>query len=142
MRSFAFSIAYWFLSIAYGLTAAFAALAPGRDATAWVIRRYVKRMVQAMRIFAGIRIEVRGTVWLEPETGRKVKTEASIGAASNTATTLTMFAQDGGLGLTVPVEMQTSWMYKDRPVNGVAKYGEFRRFAVRTETQVQPSAQP
>ena len=60
MRSFAFSIAYWFLSIAYGLTAAFAALAPGRDATAWVIRRYVKRMVQAMRIFAGIRIEVRG----------------------------------------------------------------------------------
>jgi 1-acyl-sn-glycerol-3-phosphate acyltransferase len=60
MRSLAFNIAYWFLSIAYGLTAAFAALAPGRDATAWVIRRYVKRMVQAMRIFAGIRIEVRG----------------------------------------------------------------------------------
>ena len=60
MRSFAFNVAYWFLSIAYGLTAAFAALAPGRDATAWVIRRYVKRMVQAMRIFAGIKIEVRG----------------------------------------------------------------------------------
>jgi 1-acyl-sn-glycerol-3-phosphate acyltransferase len=60
MRSFTFSIAYWFLSITYGLTAAFAALAPGRHATAWVIRRYVKRMVQAMRIFAGIRIEVRG----------------------------------------------------------------------------------
>ena len=60
MRSFAFNVAYWFLSIAYGLTAAFAALAPGRDATTWVIRRYVKRMVQAMRVFAGIRIEVRG----------------------------------------------------------------------------------
>ena len=60
MRSFAFNIAYWFLSLAYGLTAAFAAIAPGRDATAWVIRRYVKRMVQAMRVFAGIEIEVRG----------------------------------------------------------------------------------
>lgn len=60
MRSLTFNIAYWLLSIAYGLTAAFAALAPGRDATAWVIRRYVKRMVQAMRIFAGIHIEVRG----------------------------------------------------------------------------------
>jgi 1-acyl-sn-glycerol-3-phosphate acyltransferase len=60
MRSLTFNIAYWFLSIGYGLTAAFAALAPGRDATAWVIRRYVKRMVQAMRIFAGIKIEVRG----------------------------------------------------------------------------------
>ena len=60
MRSLIFNIAYWFLSIGYGLTAAFAALAPGRNATAWVIRRYVKRMVQAMRILAGIRIDVRG----------------------------------------------------------------------------------
>jgi 1-acyl-sn-glycerol-3-phosphate acyltransferase len=60
MRSLTFAVAYWFLSIAYGLAAAFAALAPGRDATTWVIRRYVRRMVQAMRVFAGIRIEVRG----------------------------------------------------------------------------------
>ncbi|MBU1348288.1 MAG: 1-acyl-sn-glycerol-3-phosphate acyltransferase [Alphaproteobacteria bacterium] len=61
MRSLTFAIAYWLLSIGYGLTAAFAALTPGRDATAFVIRRYVRRMVQAMRIFAGIRIQVRGT---------------------------------------------------------------------------------
>ena len=60
MRSFAFAVAYWTLSIAYGLTAAFAALAPGRGLTSLVIRDYVKRMVQAMRLFAGIRIGVRG----------------------------------------------------------------------------------
>jgi 1-acyl-sn-glycerol-3-phosphate acyltransferase len=60
MRSFAFAVAYWTLSIAYGLTAAFAALAPGRGLTARVIRAYVRRMVQAMRLFAGIRIETRG----------------------------------------------------------------------------------
>lgn len=60
MRPFVFNLVYWILSIGYGLTAAFAALAPGRGATTWVIRRYVKRMVQAMRIFAGIHIEVRG----------------------------------------------------------------------------------
>jgi len=60
MRSFLFNIAYWILSIGYGLTAAFAALAPGRGATTWVIRRYVKRMVQAMRVFAGIKLDVRG----------------------------------------------------------------------------------
>ena len=60
MRSFTFSIAYWVLSIGYGLTAAFAALAPGRRATTWVIRRYVRRMVQAMALFAGIRLQVRG----------------------------------------------------------------------------------
>ncbi|QQQ18762.1 1-acyl-sn-glycerol-3-phosphate acyltransferase [Brevundimonas vitis] len=60
MRSFAFAAAYWILSITYGLTAAFAALVPGRGATGWIIRRYVKRMVQAMRLLAGIRIQVRG----------------------------------------------------------------------------------
>ncbi len=60
MRSLTFALAYWLLSIGYGLTAAFAALTPGRDATAFVIRRYVRHMVQAMRILAGIRIEVRG----------------------------------------------------------------------------------
>ena len=60
MRSFAFNVAYWILSIGYGLTAAFAALAPGRGPASWVIRRYVKRMVQAMSIFAGIKLDVRG----------------------------------------------------------------------------------
>lgn len=60
MRSFAFLVAYWLLSITYGLAAALSAVLPGRGATAWVIRRYVRRMVQALRLFAGIRIEARG----------------------------------------------------------------------------------
>jgi 1-acyl-sn-glycerol-3-phosphate acyltransferase len=60
MRSVAFKIAYWILSIVYGLTAAFAALTPGRGATSWIIRRYVRRMVQALAVFAGIRIQTRG----------------------------------------------------------------------------------
>jgi len=60
MRSFTFAVAYWLLSITYASGAAFAALAPGRGATSWIIRRYVKRMVQAMRVFAGITIQVRG----------------------------------------------------------------------------------
>ena len=60
MRSLAFNIAYWLLSILYASAAAFAALTPGRGATSWIIRRYVKRMVQAMHLLAGIRIEARG----------------------------------------------------------------------------------
>jgi len=85
---------------------------------------------------------VRGTAWFEPETGRIVRTEARLGAGSNTATTLTLFARDEGLALTVPVEMRTSWTYKERPVNGVATYGEFRRFGVQAETQVEPAVKP
>ena len=60
MRSLLFNLAYWVLSILYTLAAAFAALAPGRKAVQWIIRRYVKRMVQAMRVLAGIHIEARG----------------------------------------------------------------------------------
>ena len=60
MRNLSFHLAYLALSVAHGLMAAFAALVPGRRATGWIIRRYVKRMVQAMRLLAGIRIQYRG----------------------------------------------------------------------------------
>jgi len=60
MRRFAFAVAYWGLSVTYGLAAALSALLPGRGVTAWWIRRYVRRMVQAMGAFAGIRIAVEG----------------------------------------------------------------------------------
>ena len=59
-RSLAFATAYWSLSIVYCLAAVLAAVLPGRKATGWIIRRYVHRMVQAMRLLAGIRTEVRG----------------------------------------------------------------------------------
>ncbi|MBW8881760.1 MAG: 1-acyl-sn-glycerol-3-phosphate acyltransferase [Asticcacaulis sp.] len=60
MNSFLFAIAYWFLSVTYGLTALFLTVFPGRKQVNWIIARYTRRMVQAMRIFAGIRLEVRG----------------------------------------------------------------------------------
>jgi len=60
MRSLIFNLAYWALSILYTLAAAFAALAPGRKAVQWIIRRYVRRMVQAMAVLAGIHIQARG----------------------------------------------------------------------------------
>ena len=60
MRSLLFNIAYWVLSIVYVLMAAAVALLPGRGAVQWVVRRYVRRMVQAMRVLAGIKLEVRG----------------------------------------------------------------------------------
>lgn len=60
MRSFLFAVAYWFLSVTYSLMAVFLSLLPGRKPVAWVIQRYTRRMVQAMDLFAGIKLEVRG----------------------------------------------------------------------------------
>lgn len=60
MRSLTFAFAYWFLSITYSLAALFFTLFPGRKPVLWVIQRYTRRMVQAMQLFAGIKLEVRG----------------------------------------------------------------------------------
>lgn len=60
MRSFLFNIAYWVLSIVYSLMALIATLMPGRRPVGWIIARYTRRMVQAMDVFAGIKLEVRG----------------------------------------------------------------------------------
>jgi 1-acyl-sn-glycerol-3-phosphate acyltransferase len=60
MRSLPFNVAFWLISIVYTLLAAVSALRPGRGAVRAVIRRYVRRMVWAMRALAGIQIEVRG----------------------------------------------------------------------------------
>jgi len=60
MRSFIFNLAYWWLSIAYSLMALVASLLPGRKPVAWIVARYTRRMVWAMRVFAGIKLEIRG----------------------------------------------------------------------------------
>ena len=67
MRSFLFAVAYWFLSITYSLMALVLTLFPGRKPVKWIIQRYTRRMVQAMRIFAGIKLEVRGREHLPAE---------------------------------------------------------------------------
>jgi 1-acyl-sn-glycerol-3-phosphate acyltransferase len=66
LRSLAFAVAYWTLSIGYTLAAVIAAVLPGRAATGWIIRGYVRRMVQSMRLLAGIRLQVRGRERLPP----------------------------------------------------------------------------
>ena len=60
MRSLLFNIAFWVISIFYTLVAALAALTPGRGLVRRAIRLYVRRMVWAMRFYAGIKIEARG----------------------------------------------------------------------------------
>ena len=68
MRSLAFNIAFWVISVVFTLWAALAALRPGRGAVRRVIKRYVGAMVWAMRVLAGIKLEIRGRERL-PEGG-------------------------------------------------------------------------
>jgi 1-acyl-sn-glycerol-3-phosphate acyltransferase len=60
VRSLLFAIAYWAMSIFYTLAAGLASLLPGRKPLAAVIRFYTRRMLWAMRAFAGIKVDLRG----------------------------------------------------------------------------------
>ena len=60
MRSFLFAIAYWTLSVFYVLLAGLAALLPARAPMAGVIRLYTRRMLAAMDVIAGIKVDLRG----------------------------------------------------------------------------------
>jgi len=60
IRSFAFAIAYWVMSLFYAVLAAFLVAVPGKRAINGLIRFYTRRMLWAMRVFAGIRIDLRG----------------------------------------------------------------------------------
>ena len=66
MRSLLFGLAYWIISIFYAVAAAALALAPGRRPITWAVRRYSRRMLWALRVFAGIRIDLRGHENLPP----------------------------------------------------------------------------
>lgn len=60
MRSFLFAASYWLLSILYVLISLPFLALPGRAPVTAIIRSYTRAMNLAMRIFAGIRKEVRG----------------------------------------------------------------------------------
>jgi 1-acyl-sn-glycerol-3-phosphate acyltransferase len=60
LRSAAFAAAYWVLSVFYALLAAAAGLLPGRKLLQGIIRFYTVRMLWAMRVFAGIKVELKG----------------------------------------------------------------------------------
>ena len=60
MRSFLFAASYWLLSILYVLISLPFLALPGRTPVTAIIRSYTRSMNWAMRVFAGIRKQVRG----------------------------------------------------------------------------------
>jgi 1-acyl-sn-glycerol-3-phosphate acyltransferase len=59
-RNLAFAVAYWLLSGFYAIAAAILSLLPWRAPMAFAIKLYTRRMLWAMRVFAGIRVDLKG----------------------------------------------------------------------------------
>jgi 1-acyl-sn-glycerol-3-phosphate acyltransferase len=60
MRNAIFAAAYWLISAFYAFTAAAMTALPGRKAVTWTIRRYSRRMLQALRLIVGIKVDLKG----------------------------------------------------------------------------------
>ena len=83
-------------------------------------------------------LPVQGLMWIDELTGRVVKTELDFGLSRTPPEVVTLFKQDEELGLNVPAEMRDWYPDGAGEFRGVATYGKFRRFQVRTESQTRP----
>ncbi|HUP40505.1 MAG TPA: hypothetical protein VM115_10325 [Vicinamibacterales bacterium] len=83
-----------------------------------------------------------GRAWIEPNTGRILRVEATIqpalGSGNLFGTIDVTFAQNEQLGYAVPVRMTERYMNMNLGVvsSGEATYGNYRRFSVKTEEQL------
>jgi len=75
----------------------------------------------------------RGLAWIEEDTGRVVKTELRIGGRTSPISIITEYKFDEDLGINVPIAMRDWYPDGTGEIRGVATYGRFRRFQVKTE---------
>ena len=83
-------------------------------------------------------LPVQGLIWIDELTGRVAKTELDFGLSRTPPEVVTLFKFDEELGLNVPAEMRDWYPDGAGEFRGVATYGKFRRFQVRTESQARP----
>ncbi len=81
-------------------------------------------------------LPVQGLFWIDEVTGRVVKTELDFGLQRMPPEVVTLFKVDEELGLNVPAEMRDWYPDGAGELRGVATYGKFRRFQVRTEESI------
>jgi hypothetical protein len=81
-------------------------------------------------------ILTRGLVWVEEDSGRVVKTELKVGGRASPISITTLYTFDESLGINVPIEMRDWYPDGTGEIRGVATYGRFRRFQVKTEEEL------
>lgn len=60
VRSAAYEIAYWLITIVFAILCSLLALVPGRSVLGWGLQMYASAQIAALRWIAGITVEIRG----------------------------------------------------------------------------------
>jgi hypothetical protein len=77
-----------------------------------------------------------GIYWVDPSTGRILKTRISLRAGRSEMTTTVSYKPAESLGLWVPAVMNEKYTTPTEEIDGRAVYKNFRSFKVTTETQI------
>ena len=81
-----------------------------------------------------------GRVWIEPATGRLVRSEMIVsGPQDSDARSDVQFQHDPRLGVWVPVEMRERYSSRQSTTQATARYTNFRRFEVSVKLLLPPS---
>jgi hypothetical protein len=78
-------------------------------------------------------LPAHGRFWIDEPTGRVLRTELMLEEPAVTARVVTSFRYDDRFDIDVPAQMREDYTLGNTQVSGVAKYGRFRRFDVKTE---------
>jgi hypothetical protein len=79
-----------------------------------------------------------GTLWIDPRTGRIVKTTLATSDGLFRMETSVTYRPSETLGLWAPAEMSETYFASTERIHGTATYQNFRRFQVKTEMTVKP----
>ncbi len=109
----------------------------------WAVR-YTEHVRPTLVRSGRMDIFARGTMWIDPASGRVLKTELMLGDANTPVRTtiLVTYRHDAVLGTFVPVVMEEQYDDPRNPradrILARAAYAHFRRFEVRTQESIRP----
>jgi hypothetical protein len=78
----------------------------------------------------------RGLIWIDETDGRVVKTRLQVGPLRLPPEIVTTYRHDAELGIDVPAEMRDWYPEREGDLRGIATYGRFRRFQVKTDETI------
>jgi hypothetical protein len=89
-----------------------------------------------VRDLRGRDLLARGRVWAEPGSGAIVRTELLMADRASKGSCTVDFGVDPRLGIRVPIKMTERYSTSTETIDAVARYSDFRRFAVSTDEKI------
>ena len=108
----------------------------------WVIEFEETQRGTIIRTNEGRDFPAAGRFWIEPDTGTVLMTELVMDRGSVKAVIDVSYESEPLLGFRVPLEMRERYFARSGRIEGVARYGKFRQFQVRTDENIQTPRKP